>query len=358
MLSMNFSSFWDIFAIPFGYVMQFFSWISGGHYLISLFLFALAIKLVTLPFGIKQQKTQIKGAMLRPKMMMIEKKYAGRTDRVTMQKKQQEMMELQQKEGYSPLSGCLPLLIQFPILIALYRIIRMPLKYCVGLADSVIVNVYNFLYNPAEAVTKIDKIPQEAHIDMVGKLNEDVLRQFIDTDRWADIPKYIDRLPNYNIFGKINLGLNPAFNVDKLEGNKWNLFLLLIPFLCAGLALLTTWLSRKFNDNGLNQQMAQQQKTSMFLMNIMMPLLQLWIAFQVSGAVGVYWVYTSVLGIVQMLILAKVMPLPKYTDEEIKMMQREMKKNGGPTERTITGTSVDENGKPKSLHYVDDDDEY
>lgn len=352
MLSMNFSSFWDIFAIPFGYVMQFFNKISGGHYLISLFLFALAIKLVTLPFGIKQQKTQIKGAMLRPKMMMIEKKYAGRNDRVTLKKKQDELMELQQKEGYSPLSGCLPLLIQFPILIALYRIIRMPLKYCVGLADSVVLTLYNTLY-PDNVAEAFKKIPDTAHIEMIGQLREqpDLLREIAGIG--------VDKLPNYNIFGKINLGLNPAFNVEgKLDGNKWNLFLLIIPFLCAGLALLTTWLSRKFNDNGLNQQMAQQQKTSMFLMNIMMPLLQLWIAFRVSGAVGVYWVYTSVLGIVQMLILAKVMPLPKYTDEEIRMMQREMKKNGGLTDRSITGTSVDENGKPKSLHYVDDDDEY
>lgn len=352
MLSMNFSSFWDIFAIPFGYVMQFFNKISGGHYLISLFLFALAIKLVTLPFGIKQQKAQIKGAMLRPKMMMIEKKYAGRNDRVTLKKKQDELMELQQKEGYSPLSGCLPLLIQFPILIALYRIIRMPLKYCVGLADSVVLTLYNTLY-PDNVAEAFKKIPDTAHIEMIGQLREqpDLLREIAGIG--------VDKLPNYNIFGKINLGLNPAFNVEgKLDGNKWNLFLLIIPFLCAGLALLTTWLSRKFNDNGLNQQMAQQQKTSMFLMNIMMPLLQLWIAFRVSGAVGVYWVYTSVLGIVQMLILAKVMPLPKYTDEEIRMMQREMKKNGGPADRSITGTSVDENGKPKSLHYVDDDDEY
>lgn len=352
MLSMNFSSFWDIFAIPFGYVMQFFNKISGGHYLISLFLFALAIKLITLPFGIKQQKTQIKGAMLRPKMMMIEKKYAGRNDRVTQQKKQQEMMELQQKEGYSPLSGCLPLLIQFPILIALYRIIRMPLKYCVGLTDDVVRNLYNALY-PDNVVETFKKIPDAAHIEMIGQLKEqpDVLREIAGIG--------VEKLPNYNIFGKINLGLRPAFNVaEKLDGNKWNLFLLIIPFLCGGLALLTTWLSRKLNDNGLNQQMAQQQKTSMFLMNITMPLLQLWIAFGVSGAVGIYWVYTSILGIIQILVLAKVMPLPKYTDEEIRMMQREMKKNGGPGQRTITGTSVDENGKPKSLHYVDDDDEY
>lgn len=352
MLSMNFSSFWDIFAIPFGYVMQFFNKISGGHYLISLFLFALAIKLITLPFGIKQQKTQIKGAMLRPKMMMIEKKYAGRNDRVTQQKKQQEMMELQQKEGYSPLSGCLPLLIQFPILIALYRIIRMPLKYCVGLADEVVLKLYNALY-PDHVVEAFKKIPDAAHIEMIGQLKEqpDVLREIAGIG--------VEKLPNYNIFGKINLGLRPAFNVaEKLDGNKWNLFLLIIPFLCGGLALLTTWLSRKLNDNGLNQQIAQQQKTSMFLMNITMPLLQLWIAFGVSGAVGIYWVYTSILGIIQILVLAKVMPLPKYTDEEIRMMQREMKKNGGPGQRTITGTSVDENGKPKSLHYVDDDDEY
>ena len=352
MLSMNFSSFWDIFAIPFGYVMQFFNKISGGHYLISLFLFALAIKLITLPFGIKQQKTQIKGAMLRPKMMMIEKKYAGRNDRVTQQKKQQEMMELQQKEGYSPLSGCLPLLIQFPILIALYRIIRMPLKYCVGLADGVVLKLYNALY-PDHVVEAFKKIPDAAHIEMIGQLKEqpDVLKEIAGIG--------VEKLPNYNIFGKINLGLRPAFNVaEKLDGNKWNLFLLIIPFLCGGLALLTTWLSRKLNDNGLNQQMAQQQKTSMFLMNITMPLLQLWIAFGVSGAVGIYWVYTSILGIIQILVLAKVMPLPKYTDEEIRMMQREMKKNGGPGQRTITGTSVDENGKPKSLHYVDDDDEY
>ena len=352
MLSMNFSSFWDIFAIPFGYVMQFFNKISGGHYLISLFLFALAIKLITLPFGIKQQKTQIKGAMLRPKMMMIEKKYAGRNDRVTQQKKQQELMELQQKEGYSPLSGCLPLLIQFPILIALYRIIRMPLKYCVGLADAVVLKLYNALY-PDHVVEAFKKIPDAAHIEMIGQLKEqpDVLREIAGIG--------VEKLPNYNIFGKINLGLRPAFNVaEKLDGNKWNLFLLIIPFLCGGLALLTTWLSRKLNDNGLNQQMAQQQKTSMFLMNITMPLLQLWIAFGVSGAVGIYWVYTSILGIIQILVLAKVMPLPKYTDEEIRMMQREMKKNGGPGQRTITGTSVDENGKPKSLHYVDDDDEY
>ena len=347
MLNMNFSNFWDVFAIPFGYVMQFFTWISGGHYLVSLFLFALAVKLVTLPLAIKQQKTQIKGAMLKPKLMMIEKKYAGRNDQVTLRKKQQEMMELQQKEGYSPLSGCLPLLIQFPIIIALYRIIRMPLKYVVNLADGIVVNLYNACRGAS--VTAFKEIPDAAHIDMVGywSANPETFESISGVS--------VDKLPNYRIFGQIDLGLKPAFSLEKLDGNKWNYFLLLIPVLCCALAFLTTWISRRINDNGINQQVAPEQKSSMMIMNLVMPLMQLWIAFIVSGAVGVYWVYTSLLGILQIVLLAKFMPLPKYTEEQIKEMQKAEKQHGS---RSVTGTSVDENGKPKSLHYEDDEDDY
>ena len=96
---------------PFALLLSWFnSW--TGSYAVALLLFALLVKVIMLPLSIKQQKTQIKGAKLRPKIAAIEKKYAGRTDRKTLEKKQQEIMTLQQEEGYSPLSGCLPLLIQ------------------------------------------------------------------------------------------------------------------------------------------------------------------------------------------------------------------------------------------------------
>ena len=78
----------DIIYIPFGYVMKFFCSFTNNNYAISLLLFALLMKIVLLPFSIKQQKNQIKGAALRPKMMAIEKKYAGRNDKATLQKKQ------------------------------------------------------------------------------------------------------------------------------------------------------------------------------------------------------------------------------------------------------------------------------
>ena len=112
----------------FGSILNFFnSW--TGNYMVALLLFALAIKIVLLPLAIMQQKNQIKGAKLRPKILMIEKKYAGRNDQPTLRRKQEEIMALQQKEGYSAFSGCLPLLIQLPIILILFRGIQKPLTY-------------------------------------------------------------------------------------------------------------------------------------------------------------------------------------------------------------------------------------
>ena len=349
MLGMNFSSFWDIFAIPFGYVMQGLNYICGRHYLLALLLFSIVVKLVTLPVSIKQQKTQIKGAMLRPKMMLIEKKYAGRNDQKTLQKKQQEIMDLQQQEGYSPLSGCLPMLLQVPVIIGLYRIIRMPLKYVMNLEDGVIVKMYNQLCNPETAVEKLDKIPTYAQIDIIDMVQKDnsLLNGFV-----TNIEEFVSKLPNFNLFG-LNMGIQPSFKPETPV--YW--WLILIPIISGALNFLTMFISKKINDNGMSDAASNpQQKSSMNMMTMLMPLFSVYIAFIVPGAVGIYWIYSSLLGIIQTLIFSKVMPMPKFTDEEIRAMQREIK--AGRSERTITSSSVDSEGRPRSLHYADDDDEY
>ena len=122
-----------IFKYP---MMWFYSWTNS--YLLSLVLFALLVKIVFLPLSIHQQKTQIKGAKLRPKIALIEKKYVGRNDPDSLREKQNEIMEFQQKEGYSPMAGCLPLLLQFPIIIGLYQVIRKPLSFLVNASDKLI----------------------------------------------------------------------------------------------------------------------------------------------------------------------------------------------------------------------------
>lgn len=106
------NSIMDILYIPFGYIMKFCCLIAGNNYVIALFFFALLLQVVLFPLGIKQQKSQITMAKLRPKEMAIRKKYAGRTDKPTQQKMNMEIQQLYADNGYNPLSGCLPLLIQ------------------------------------------------------------------------------------------------------------------------------------------------------------------------------------------------------------------------------------------------------
>ena len=115
------------------YIGVFLGWITkimpANNYILTLFVFAIILEIVMLPFSIKQQKNSIKQAKMRPKEMAIRKKYAGREDNATKQKMSMEIQQMYQKEGFNPMGGCLPLLIQFPIIIALYNIVMNPLKY-------------------------------------------------------------------------------------------------------------------------------------------------------------------------------------------------------------------------------------
>ncbi|MBQ9778843.1 MAG: YidC/Oxa1 family membrane protein insertase, partial [Clostridia bacterium] len=110
---------------------------TGGKYVLGLFLFAIVVELLMLPFGIKQQKNSIKQAKMRPKEMAIRKKYAGRNDQVTQQKMSQEIQKMYQEEGFNPMGGCLPLLIQLPIVMALYQIVINPLRYVLNMSTGI-----------------------------------------------------------------------------------------------------------------------------------------------------------------------------------------------------------------------------
>mgnify|MGYP002519741682 CR=1 FL=1 len=124
-----------------GVIGMFLGWLTNtlcfGSYIAGICVFAIIIELLMLPFSIKQQKNSIKQANLRPKEMAIKNKYKGRNDQPTMQKMQSEIQDLYQRENFSPYSGCLPLLLQMPIVMALYYIVIDPLHYVLGQAANV-----------------------------------------------------------------------------------------------------------------------------------------------------------------------------------------------------------------------------
>ena len=320
-----------------GTMLYWFSQLFGGYYVFGLLLYALLFKLLFLPFAIKQQKNQIKMAELTPKLELIKAKYKGRTDQVTMQKQQQEIMEFQQKEGYNPMAGCLPMLLQFPIIIFLYNVIRNPLSHICRLADESVVAINN-LVNPdnfIEAEKIAEKFKSIDQIKLVGMIRdygaENINIEGVD----------LSRLPDFTLFGT-NLGNTPS-----LADFSW---LVLVPVIAAALTWLSMFLTRKWNSNPAQMQ-DQNANASLQMMDLMMPAMTLFMAFGFSSMMGIYWIYQSALGILQTFIISRTMPLPKFSEEDVKEFkkaQKEAEKNA----RTAAKNAP----KVRSLHYIDDDD--
>ena len=314
-----------------GTMLSWFSSLFAGKYVFGLLLYALLFKLLFLPFSIKQQKNQIKMALLAPKIEIIKAKYKGRTDQPSMQKQQQEIMDLQQKEGYNPLSGCLPMLIQFPIIIFLYNVIRNPLSHICRISDEGVIKIYNLL-NPGTTVDAIKSIDQIKLVSQIRGYSGGGLAEF-------DLTK----LPDFTLFGT-DLAATPSFT-----NISW---LVIVPVIAAALTWLSMFLSRKWNSNSAtNSAQDAQANASMKMMDITMPLMTLFFAFGFSGMMGIYWIYQSALGILQTFIISRTMPLPKFTEEEMREM-RKAQKAAEKAHRSAAKSAP----KYRSLHYIDDDD--
>ena len=326
-----------------------------GGYAVALLLYALIFKIVFLPFSIKQQKNQIAMAKLAPKIELIKAKYRGRTDRPTQQKQQQEIMELQQKEGYNPLSGCLPLLIQLPLIMLLFTVINNPLSYIAKPVDgfedadktTIILDVYKGI-TESEEVDKLNKT-KGYEIKIINEINKYVNNgdPSAKEERIAYIESFgldYDTIPNFYLFkGKLNLADTPTLFPFTI--------LCLIPFTAAGAQWVSMWLTRKFNGNMQAQMQDAQTQASMKIMDFVFPAMTLFMAFNFSAMLGLYWIYQTTLGLAQSFILSKVMPLPKYTEDELKKMRKEQK-----DAEKAAKAAIKNQPKHRSLHYIDDDD--
>ena len=331
------NSLWDIINVPMGYVLRFCSWLTGNQYILALLVFAVIVELLLLPFGIKQQKNSIKQAKLRPKEMAIRKKYAGRDDNPTKQKMSMEIQELYQKEGYNPMGGCLPLLIQFPILIALYNIVLNPLHYICRLSADTIQQlgtvVSNFTGKTYDAVR---------NIDLLGDLRTVYAQHpsaFAGVEGFTSTIKDVGDLPNLTVFGAIDLAQTPTLALN---------WLLLVPILTFVTYFASMKLTRK-----LTYQPMQDDKAmgcSNKIMDFMMPAFSVYIAFIMPAAIGVYWIFKCLIGMAKQVILHFSMPTPVFTEEDYKAAEKEMNVRPDKTPKTKSGKVV------RSLHHLDDED--
>ena len=337
-----------------------------GNYLVSLLMFALILEICLLPISIKQHKNTIKQANLRPKEMAIRKKYAGRNDQATQQKVTMEIQEMYQKEHYSPFGGCLPLLLQMPVLIALYQIVINPLRYVMHLSADFIAAVDSFskwaglsdLHGTIDLVNYVSggQITAEGFKSYITnpEIFSQVKNYFVEgstataeslVSEFETAFSNLDALSTFNI-GPINLALSPSS-----EGFGW---LMLIPVLTFIVYFASMKINRKLTYQP-TQPEGGQVGCSNNVMDITMPLMSVFISFSMPGVVGVYWIFKSILGSIKQFVLVKAMPYPTFTEEDYKAAEKEYA--GKPSKKVNTKNTIEATRhNPKSLFHMDDED--
>ena len=301
---------WATITRPFAWLMlQLYEW--TGNYGVALILFALAVNLILTPFMAKSKKSSMQTTRLQPKIQELQTRHAG-----NQQKLNEEMQKLYREEGINPMSGCLWSLIPFPILIALYSVIRQPLTRMMFVTNEAVSALQEFFVNsgwytiPERADAyfeiKLAGIVHEHWADIQSAIasGEEVLSK-VDLTRLKDI--------DFHFLG-MDMGSVPDFriwNFDFSSAEKWlpAVGLFMIPVI----STLLSWLQMKVGEMSTPQQ-DNQAAASMKTMQMTMPLMSLWFCFIMPAAMGIYWISNSVFGMVRDYVMTKI--FKKQLDKE------------------------------------------
>lgn len=274
----------NIIYNAFGTLMKvIYEFVSFGNYGLAIIIFTILTKLLLMPLTYKQQKSARQTQVMQKELAEIQQLFKGDKERIA-----EETQKLYTKYGVNPMAGCLPLLIQFPIIMALYAVVREPITYILGKTESLITGAAKAL-QIADGSINIE-------LDILNKLSADPsLVEKVEGFTKADII-------NFNFLG-INLGETPTIDFGKIGENP-GLFLplLLIPIMAAATTFLQSKLMTKMNAGRQGEANAQAQAMNKS-MSLMMPIMILFLAFTVPASLGLYWITGNVFQIVQQIII-------------------------------------------------------
>ena len=297
---------------------------------LCIILFTIVMKTLMIPLTIKQQKTTKLMSVMNPEIQAIQKKYKGKSDQESMQRQNVEIQAVYEKYGTSMTGGCLPLLIQMPILLALYRVIYNIPAY----VPSVRVyfdNVVTPLMGQADYAQKLQEITNIATA-CGGKLDKfdftnanrlvDMLYKF-STAQWGELQALFPTISdvigqNAAVVERMNtfLGLNMAEAPGWVPSFAW-----IIPVLAA----VSQWFSTKLmsgNQPSTSADAENPMAQSMKTMTTTMPLFSAFICITMPAGLGIYWIATSVVTIIQQLIVNAYMDKVNIDDMIAKNLEK------------------------------------
>ena len=290
---------------------------------LAIILFTLVIYLCLTPLTIKQQKFSKLSAKMNPELQAVQAKYKGKNDNDSMMAMNQETKAVYAKYGVSPSGSCVQLVIQMPILFALYRVIySMPAyihtlyeKFEV-LANSVIANglveEIKTIKSAAPYVKNFDIEGNQVNavIDVLNSMNEADLTAY--AGKTQECVDALSKIKEYNYFLGMNLSNSPSNIITSAwtnpDGKQWGLIIaaVMVPLLAA----LTQWLNVKLmpqqDTSSQNQSdTASSMQQSMKMMNMFMPLMSAFFCFTFSTGIGVYWIAGAVIRSIQQVVINK-----------------------------------------------------
>ena len=314
---------------------------------LSIILFTIVVYTCMLPLTYKQQKFSKMSAKMNPEIKAVQKKYAGKQDQASMMAMQEETKAVYAKYGVSPSGSCVQLLIQMPILFALYRVIYSVPAYIASVKDAFmpLVNKLLTMDGAIEYMTEVGGavgITAKKYDFTQANTFVDVLNKF-QAAEWTNLsakyPELSDLILNtqaeidqMNTFLGINIAYSPS-NLLKTGSIALMIGAIAIPVLSA----LTQWLNTKLmpqaatSENG-DDPMSQSMKQ----MNVMMPLMSAFFCFTLPVGMGLYWIASAVVRCVQQLILNKhfdKIDLDELVKKNLEKLNEKRAKKGLPPQK-------------------------
>ena len=337
-----------------------------GNIAIAIIIFTLLVKMLMLPLQIKQQKMTKLQSVMNPEIKAIQEKYKGKnSDTVAMQKMQAETKAVYEKYGVSQWGSCVQLLIQMPILFALYRVFQQIPLYIsqikvlflniLGLngADGIssvsgYADTLNDIYgktvdwsNTSTAVTTLNEIYGRT-VDWSNTSTAVTTLNSFTSDQWIKlkeafpafsdmITQNLDKINHMNTFLGVNMSQNPGFGFQ-------------IAFLIPVLAGVTQFISVKVSQAGMSQPDSDNPAAaSMKMMTYFMPLMSAFLAISLPAGLGVYWIATAVIQTIQTIFINKYydkLGTDKIVEKNVEKRNKKRAKKGLPAETIVKGASV------------------
>ena len=270
---------------------------------LCIIIFTIFVRLLMLPMTFKQQKFTKINQIMQPEIAKIQKKYRNKKDQASMVKQNEEIQAVYEKYGVSPTGGCLQLIIQFPVLLALYQVIRKIPAY-IPQVKATYMTAVTAISGQAGYIGKINKIAEGLKSSYVTELGKDAspdqvidVLNYFTADAWDKLAAAFPSVSSVveNVSHEIT-SINDfvlGINVAQTPGLHISVYLI-IPILAALFQYLSAKTMQQPQTDG-NDQMASMNKS----MTYMMPLMSLYFCIIMPAGLGIYWVTSALFQCIQ-----------------------------------------------------------